>query len=689
MKFRTAITPLALLLGVAVLGTATPASAAAPATGAVTISVAPVNSGGVTPGQDLALAVTIDNGTAADIDGGSATVTVDDSPFATRTTLYNWLGGSTNLSLASHNVSVADTQGVGAGESQTVTVDVPAAALPFGAAGVYPLGVTVSGGDGTTLGSARTAITWNSASATPVPLALAAPLTVPTTGAETTFLSAATLATDTGPNGILTRELDDLADTQVAIGIDPRIIASINVLGKSAPQSALDWKNRLAAVSNDTFPLAWADADLTVALQAGAQTVPGVEPLDYAIDPSLFSAPTAQPTNGSTPPPTTNPSAPPLPTTDSLTAWNYTLPKLSWPAENSVTTGDIPKLDASGINAAILSSSNVARSTAHATPTGASTKIGTTAVAVSDSVLSDYLRDAVQSSTHAEWSAAMTKLTSSIDQISIESSSTTPTMLATLDRNWLNDARQLPHTLNELYSQPWVTTTTLADVMNSAQGTAKIVNRPQSAARVDRVRAMLDAESGDAGFSAIAQDPQALTSSRRLILLSLLSNEWSPNSAAWYTASSKFLSDSSSIINSVQVVDSSNVLFLNSQGALPITVSNKFDQAVTVYITVRPQTTQLTVDPKNSSIELTIDANSLRKASVPVRSLSNGKVEVTVSLYSATGSQVGDTKSININVQAGWETAGTLVFGALVVALFGYGIFRNIRKRRRTRSESE
>jgi hypothetical protein len=689
VRLPAAFAPLAIILSLAALGPVPSASAAAPNPGAVDISAAPTNFGDLSSGEDLVIVITIDNSTKTDIAAGTATVTGGAESFGSRGALYDWMRGSTNASLASQSLAASETPAIAAGTSQVIDVTVPAAAVPFGAAGVYPVGVALSGG-GSDVGTARTAVAWNSASTTPVPIAIAAPLTVPTTGADTganaTFLGASALATYTAPDGILSRELDDLENTQVAIGIDPRILASIRILGKSAPQSAKDWLLRLESVSNDTFPLAWADADLTVALQAGEQLPPAAPPLDYAIDPTLFAAVAPAPTNGAAPSPrpTTNATLPPLPTSASLVAFKYTLPKLSWPAENSVTTHDLGKLAAGGINAAILSSSNVSRSGSTAQP-GASAKIDTTTIAVSDSVLSEYLRGAVKSPTHAGWVAAMAKLVTSIDQIGL-GSTPAPVMLATLDRNWLTTSDQLPHTLAVLGSQPWVDPTTLTKAIASTQTPAKVVNKPESSARVARVRAMLDAETQEVGFSVVAETPQALTSSRRLILLSLLSNEWSPNSTAWDTASAQFLADSQKIINSVQVVDSSNVLFLSDQSALPITVSNEFDQPVTVYIVVHPLATQLSVDPKYSRVKLTIEADAQHKAQIPISSLSNGKAEVSVTLYSPSGQQVGATKSINVNVQAGWETVGTVIFAVLVFALFGFGIFRNIRKRRKARA---
>ena len=93
-------------------------------------------------------------------------------------------------------------------------------------------------------------------------------LTVPerTTG----FIDRDLLANYTSEFGLLTRALDQVIDRPVVLGIDPSIIASIRVLGNTAPASAVAWLERLDAATNETFPLAWADADLTLGLQAGS-----------------------------------------------------------------------------------------------------------------------------------------------------------------------------------------------------------------------------------------------------------------------------------------------------------------------------------------------------------------------------------------------------------------------------------
>jgi hypothetical protein len=182
---------------------------------------------------------------------------------------------------------------------------------------------------------------------------------------------------------------------------------------------------------------------------------------------------------------------------------------------------------------------------------------------------------------------------------------------------------------------------------------------------------------------------ESLTSSQRLILLSLLSDEWIQNPGGWATAANAYLVDSHKIVTSVQAVKSSSALLLGDRVSLPITISNNLDQAVTVYVAVRPKTTLISVDKAHRLEKVTINANSQRRTEIPIQSLSNGKVEVQVMLYSQSGQQVGSTTVMNLDVQAGWETVGTLIFAALVVGIFAFGLVRNIRKRRKVEAAEQ
>ena len=78
------------------------------------------------------------------------------------------------------------------------------------------------------------------------------------------LLDAETLTTYTAPGGLLTRQLDAVVGTTVAIGLDPMIVASIRVLGTAAPAVGARLPRAPGDWSNEVFLLAYADADPAV-----------------------------------------------------------------------------------------------------------------------------------------------------------------------------------------------------------------------------------------------------------------------------------------------------------------------------------------------------------------------------------------------------------------------------------------
>jgi hypothetical protein len=670
----------ALLLAVAVVALAgpwMPAVAATPA-GAITVAAVPADSGDVVAGGALHLFISLSNGTLAATPDGTVTVSVARSPVSTRSTLSNWFSGDSKSNLAPRAVGTGTVPPVAAGLSSSIQITIPASSLPFAAAGVYPVSVSVVSGT-KTIGAARSAVTWNVISTRPVPVAVAVPLTVP--AGDSTFLTAAELTAYTAPGGILTRELGDVQNSPIALGIDPRIIASINVLGKAAPQSAVDWLNELRAVTNETFPLAWADADLTAPLHAGQTSVLETKSLDYAIDPSQFPVTPPGSSTTPTPTPTDGATTPVVPTSATLVDWNYTMPSLSWPAENSVVNSDLAKLGQAGISSAILSSTNVSPTDARGL-SGAAARAGNTNVAVSDSILSGYLRTAIQSTTRAASSEALTELTTSLALVSLESGASPRPILLTLDRNWVVADTNFERSVSQLSVHPWSASIGLGSALSAAPTSLTIANKAEPASRVELIKSMLAAERAVVSFAPIAKAPDVLTSSTRLKLLSLLSNEWT--SASWRAAGQVFLAQTDKIVGSVQVDPSREILAIADQTSLPISVSNGLDQDVTVTLVVTSLSTRVTLGKKDSTQTVTVDEGAQRRILIPISALSNGKASIAVTLESSTGVQIGRSRTIKINVQAGWETAGTLAFAALIVGLFGFGIIRTIRKRRRS-----
>ncbi|MGL4339284.1 MAG: DUF6049 family protein [Rhodoglobus sp.] len=512
----------------------------------------------------------------------------------------------------------------------------------------------------------------------PVKLALAVPITVPESGDG--LMSAETLERYTSPLGPLTTALDSLIGKPVALGIDPRIVVSIRVLGTAAPSSATAWLARLYGAPNETFPLSYADSDMTLATQAGYGTVLAPDSFDFAIDPALFTATadTAVATSSATPAPSPSstivpePAVPTLPTSADLLAWPYSLTGLAWPRENTAIATDLPVIADSGYSTIILSSGNVSRNE----NIGSVAEIGGTRILISDDSVAEAFRAATQSRSLNDWQPANLALSAAIATAGSAQSGPTGAVFATLNRALVSNTNYLSQTVASMQSNPAISLTRVADILVTTPTIASIVDKPQPPERVKLMRDLLNAHAQETQFLGIAEDPLAITSKRRLELLAVTANGWDNNPDGWINSVAENLESSRILQSSVQIASADDFTFLAAAAPLPIAVRNDLNQAVTVYVTVRPDTGLLTMG--ESRVKLMVEANSQASAKIPAQAVSNGIVSITISLMSDSGVSIGSVSRARINVQAGWETPVVIVIAILVVGVFGGGLVRNI-----------
>lgn len=692
MRLVTIVIALAAAIGSIVV----PASAQAAEPAKVTATFAPESAGVVFPGQDLILRGAISNPTNTTIPAGTATVSIANSVVSSRTELAAWLKNdtlATGEKLGGQVLQVA-TPEVSAGRTVPLDLTVPAASLNLDSRwGVRTTAVSLFA-DGKEYAEGHTSIVWSPGGATPqTRLAIAAPLTVPASADG--LIPADLLASYTAIGGLLDRELDEIALPGIAIGIDPRIIASIRILGDSAPASAITWLRRLAAVDNDTFALSYADYDIAGANQAGAKRL--LNPTDFIVDPSLFrdatlapTPPTDAPTGTPTPSPSPTGTVPPVPAVPdaaALLAWNYTIPGVVWPGADTVVESDLDLFSSNGLNTAIMSSGNVSFGDLDYTPSSAA-KIGDEGALISDTGLSTLLRDAAGATTMLSWSKAVAELSSSVAVVGQERPTVPRTVLLTLGRSTPGSQFRLAQTLQSLFASSWATTAPLPDLTTEIAASptmATLVPKPEAADHLALVTALLDSEALTGNFSSILLDPRFITVERRQTMLALLANSWA-NDPAWPSAVDKYLARSTKLMKSVSIAGSRSLVVWSTRLELPVTVRNDLDWPVSVVVTMRSPNSILIVN--NDRVDVSVEAHSQTNARIPVQSIANGDITVDASLSSATNVAVGEPVRIRVDVQAQWETAFTAILALIVVLVFGGGIWRNIAKRRKAKRVS-
>jgi hypothetical protein len=693
----------------AATATSTPSTAAAAATDdeTVTIDVAPSGSSILHIDQPLQLTATVTNDTDTTVPTGSVEVFLAERALTTRTALNDWLDPDEDSDFGDLLTSVPLTAPVLPHSTVSVAISVPGESLglfewsPWG-----PRGIAASlSAEDTVRATGQSTFVWypdtsesTPPTVTPLNLAVAVPITTPPS--RTGLISAEDLTAYTAESGILTRQLDGVADKAVAIAIDPMIIASIRVLGSTAPAGAVDWLNRLQQAPNDIFPLGYADADPSLATQSGATGPLAPTSLRFATDPSLFT-PTAPaeppagdeetadpniPTPTSTAEPETDESGT-APTLGQLLAWDYSTTAIAWPADNVVAQADLTAFSAAGLTSTILASGNVADDDDAVTPS-TTVDLGSDQVGlVADTGISQALRRAITATTDASWRGAMAELSSQIAVVAAANLDAALTLLATMDRGWPPTAARLSQTLDNLANLPWYAPTTLTTAAATPVSTAvSFVPQAEPAASVDLASRLIDREAEVTDFAGALADPSAITAPNRLALLGLLGTSWASSPTDWRTAVGDNLAASHELLGSVTVSTTGPINVVGSKVDIPITLNNSLDQAATVRVQVVPSNGRLVV---GNDVETVIDADSAKTVSIPVTAaVGNGDVTLRVILYTPSGSTIDQPSLIPVNVRADWEGIGSRIFAALVVLFFGFGVWRNIVHRRSDRSRA-
>jgi hypothetical protein len=133
-------------------------------------------------------------------------------------------------------------------------------------------------------------------------------------------------------------------------------------------------------------------------------------------------------------------------------------------------------------------------------------------------------------------------------------------------------------------------------------------------------------------------------------------------------------------VPSVHIVPGSVINLVSSESKVPVRIKNDFDTEVRVQVHMLPSNPRVLVP---NAVEVLVPAESGINAQVPVKAIGNGKVFLIVWLTTFSGLRLTDNAHLQMNVNAGIETAMLFGFGALVIGLGIVGVLRTRRKLRR------
>jgi len=662
-------------------GAATPTT---PSDASIAVELAISASRGATlrSGQDLLLTGSIINSGTVDLPTGSLQVRVE-SGLSDRAALASAFADPSSVD--GEVVAVAQSDAVPAGTTAPVAISVPAAAMtsllaPAGW-GPHAIAVTLDARDAPEVTSSS-AVVWAEGSApSTVQTTVLLPITV--APGQSGILSADELSAATAAEGPLTRKLDALSGSSATVvALDPRIIASIRVLGLSAPTSALDWLARLSALPNPVIPLQYADADLALERGAGAAAPIGPESIQWALDATTFgaaqdAAPPVSPAPESTAdaggtPPVEQPTL----SLEEALQWSYSSEDIAWPSADSLSTADLPFLAGAGYSRVIVASSNLVGT--GSTPDAVAVLNGGTAL-ISDTGVSEDLSTAAYAASDAQAQQALARAAAQLAAVAGEVPGRSRTILITLDRAAETTGTGIVSALGALRSLPAVAESGLGSLAASADApTVRLTDSARPGA--DIVRRMLDQDARIAPYASVVAQPELLIGRERTRLLAVLSAGWATDPTGWQAAAEETSQHFEDVLHAVTVVRGSPITAVGNSDDVPVFVRNDLAYAVDVVVTPRPSNGRVLLEP----VTATIGPGESQRVNLPAKLVANGKVSISVTLTAASSGLLIDGPAyLSLDVQAYWETVALIVTGIIVVGLFGFGIYRNIARRRR------
>ena len=700
---------------------------AAPATaqmidGQVTLSVDSLAPEIITSGQDLNISGTIANGTDEPLKGLSLTARVQDSTELTVTGLESWLASERDSATRAIDLGVLDSS-IAPGAVQTFSLTVAADDLSLGQEDQWgPRGMEVTASQGrNAVAQDRTLLVWDTGEKAArsrvtalIPVtASAEDLTLLTTGAEP--------PTDAQLADLRRRitSLLALAGDGVVLAVDPALLEALGVTEE--PPSAATPSASASPSANDTGNADGGEASPVPSASAGPPT----------------DSPSAAPSTPSAPPAETAAPAPGRVLTRALTealaagdvialpwadidvaglthlgesdlladAWKRTgdsrTVAVGAPASLTWLAGD---LDSATLNALPESARTIVTApgdlpvTEEMTYTPSQvTSVGSRTVLTPDTNLSDTLGGTLvtdESTNRLSDLDAVQLLRGETAVITRQAPAISRSIVMTLDRADAAtiDTKALAARLRALRESSWTSPQGLealtaeaaaqqdegvkmhrADVPDQVIGDTELSSADMTAARATRDYLT--------SVTSILPDPRAAIGSASEVVVRTASSVWRSDPAGRTDMAESARERGTAVTTGLTAVPSRTINLIASEANLPVRITSSLNQDATVVVRLLSGSARLqTVE----DIPLTVPADGQANATVPVRAVGSGDVDLTIMLLAADGTAVGAPQTIHMRVHADWESRGTRAMGAGLAILLVGGIVRTVRRGRRT-----
>ncbi len=487
--------------------------------------------------------------------------------------------------------------------------------------GFVPFSVTARYSDGSTQ-TVLGALPWNLTGEVGA-TRIIVPIKAPATAAE--LYTDAELTKWTSPGGVLTNLASSVAGVPVILAIDPKLVSSIATLDDDSPPAR--WLAELMA-RHSVVPSLFGAADGPTLASAGLTSLPQPEA--------------------------------------SVSDWAGA--DTVWSSGTSLTKDAVELYSQSNFSAITMPSSRIKKMS-----WSQNYSIKDMSVIVTDSDLTAAMTLAVQDGGVAIDAALALRALST---------SATVDRLVVLNPDWFTPESHLRDLVAAFTSTTWATVSTaIPSAQTESTRVAKLVGRAVSPLDASILTPLVTTtKQGNAIANLVDGDGgSTLDTTLSRTLLSLASTDWDSNPAEWANAVTTATNSADVVASAVYLAPQASVRLASNESILPIPVVNNLQYPVTVGVTVHTSSGRLVI---TEAAPITIDAKTTAQIYVPVKAVANGNVTLSMQLEDTHGNALGASVSRKMTVSAEWESITAIALASVVALLFGFGLFRGIRRKR-------
>ena len=265
-----------------------------------------------------------------------------------------------------------------------------------------------------------------------------------------------------------------------------------------------------------------------------------------------------------------------------------------------------------------------------------------------------------------------------------QSSRANTTVLVYAGAGWRVRSETRSLALDALLNAPWFSPTTLTETLATSPREDLALEQVVGSATDIAPTVVADAARALTGLrvlGAATTTPETFGRDESLALMHALSFDHRSDPEARAAEIASALAAIETVRAKLGLPDGSSFNLLGNGGNIPVSIRNDLDVDVTVTVIVTSRSPILRIDDAPTA---TILARSTAQVLVPVTAVASGNVEVNIDLKNPDGESLTSVTTVSLRVRAAWGAVFTTTVAAGAALLLIAGVFRTVRRGRRT-----